>query len=253
MKCSKLRKVLQTPWWVTSLWTAPQHFNRRPYSSTITTMMDSCMTGHWPVQYWTAKHMLKSYWTSARNLAAQERQLCNFCGLPPPHWFGKAWFSWVRSMYFLDLSCVYPFSNTDSVYSQNYIANVNNNYAFVLRTTTVKKSRQMGRRGRVHRKSIFIRVRSAGCSQSVFPGCLLKSHNCLQNLCFLKMHLGKKKKKKKITSHCLYSVSTDQMMVFKHYWTRWPVIIQYWPVSSILNLISDKHFTWKTVFKKFFK
>lgn len=104
-------------------------------------------------------------------------------------------------MYFLDLNCVYPFSNAECIYSQKYTANINNNYTFVLRATTTKESQQMGRRGKVHRK--IIQIRSADCSQSVLPGCLLKSHNCLQNLCFLKMHL------EKFIPHFLKSVSTD--------------------------------------------
>lgn len=127
---------------------------------------------------------------SGHNLMDYKDSCTNFCGLPPPHCFGKTYFSSVRSMYFLDL-CISIQQYRHTVYSQKYIANVINNYAFVLRTTMMKKSRQMGRKGRAHRKSIFIWIRSADSSQSVFPGCLLKSCNCLHNLCFVK----RKKKK----------------------------------------------------------
>lgn len=169
---------LQTPWWVISLWTAPQSFKRQLYHTTVTITMDMSTTGHWPVQCWTAKHTLKSQWMPARNLSAQEsggnlytatlireggaaqlpkrwrgtsqhnlmgykKDSCtNFCGLSPLHCFGKVWGG--QCIFFFNLNCVCPFSNRECVYSQKYTANINNNYTFVLRTTTTKESRAGG-------------------------------------------------------------------------------------------------------------
>lgn len=67
-----LVRVLWTPRWVMSLWMAPQSLKRQLDHSTVTAAMDMCMTGHWPVQCWTAKHTLKSQWTPAKNSRAQK-------------------------------------------------------------------------------------------------------------------------------------------------------------------------------------
>lgn len=180
------------------------------------------------------KHTLKSHWTPARNLSAQERggvwfitplireggaaefpqgwrgtsqhnlmgykkdSCANFCGLPPSMALVE---SGEVNVLFGFKPCVSSQQYRQCIYSQKYTDNINNNHAFVLRTTATKESRQMGRRGRRLRKTV--QVRSADCSKSVFPGCLLKSHNYLQNLCFLKMHL------EKFIPHFLKSVPTD--------------------------------------------